>query len=416
MVYEVDYDNYIICKYKVTTFEKGVHHKIANRIARELSTGTWIPLPQEKCLEEFFARVILPLETLSENIFTMRIAIPIIDVDLTFGGLPNLLSIIAGDVFALTEIKAIRLEELSLPPCVLKGFKGPKFGVDGWKKYFEGKEVLFGVMIRPSIGLTTEEYVRFSEKAFKAGADMVLDDRFLVNQQVCPILDRVDKMSKLIKQMHEKKAHVANVTSEIGKVKGLIKEIEEKGCGFVFVDISGVGFPYLQEIADDSSSGCFVGAYIGNYPIQSYGVGLDVLFKLSRLAGADASYTPPPIGRMFTIGEIENPQEKTVEWVNILKAKMQNLKPTLPWIAGGVHPGNIEVNMKLLGKDIAIIASGSVFAHMNGLTSGVAAFRKVIDGVLDGKSTLEISKDKDVDTALKQWGFVKPEAFSDLIE
>ena len=67
---------------------------------------------------------------------------------------PNILSSIAGNIFGMKAVKAIRLEDVSFPKSILKSFSGPKFGIEGIRKMMKIKEqALLGTIIKPKLGL-----------------------------------------------------------------------------------------------------------------------------------------------------------------------------------------------------------------------------------------------------------------------
>ena len=123
----IDPDAYVICKYKMVT---DLDMKLAAAaIATEQSTGTWtgISTLNDEIFERYSGRVI----DIQGNVAT--IAYPVEDFSLDIGGVPQILSVIAGNLFGLEALKGVRLEDVVFPQSMLREFKGPKFGIDGMR-------------------------------------------------------------------------------------------------------------------------------------------------------------------------------------------------------------------------------------------------------------------------------------------
>ena len=124
----IDTDAYVVCKYKIAT---NIDMKVAAAaIATEESTGTWtgISTLNDVVFEKYSGRVI----DISNNVAT--IAYPVDDFSLDIGGVPQILSVISGNLFGLEGLSGVRLEDVNFPPSMLKEFKGPKLGIDGLRK------------------------------------------------------------------------------------------------------------------------------------------------------------------------------------------------------------------------------------------------------------------------------------------
>ena len=100
---DIDVDKYVICDYKVTT--QLPMEKAANSIAAEQSTGTWTDLTTttQKIVDNYGAKV------LSMDGNMTRIAYPVEDFSIEVGGIPQILSVIAGNLFGLESIDKLRL-------------------------------------------------------------------------------------------------------------------------------------------------------------------------------------------------------------------------------------------------------------------------------------------------------------------
>ena len=106
---EIDVDRYVICDYRVTTDLP--MEKAANAIAAEQSTGTWTDLTTttQRIVDNYGAKV------LSIEGDMTRIAYPVEDFSIEVGGIPQILSVIAGNLFGLESVHKLRLEDVFFP-------------------------------------------------------------------------------------------------------------------------------------------------------------------------------------------------------------------------------------------------------------------------------------------------------------
>ena len=137
--YEVK-DTDILAAFRVSP-QPGVPAEEAGAaVAAESSTGTWTTVWTDglTSLDRYKGRCydVEPLDDDEEDQYIMYIAYPL---DLfEEGSVTNLLTSIVGNVFGFKALRALRLEDLRIPPAYTKTFQGPPHGVqverDRWNK------------------------------------------------------------------------------------------------------------------------------------------------------------------------------------------------------------------------------------------------------------------------------------------
>jgi len=97
---------------------------------------------------------------------------------------------------------------------------------------------------------------------------------------------------------------------------------------------------------------------------------------------------------------------KEVRRINdFLRSEWYGLKTVMPVSSGGIHPGIVPINVKLLGNDIVINAGGGIHGHPWGTRAGAKAMRQAIDAVMKGIPLKEYAKrHPELELALKKWG------------
>ena len=154
-----DPDEYVVCKYRVTT-DLPIE-KAAEAIAAEQSTGTWtgISTLDSGIFETLGARI----TRIEGDVITVEF--PAEDFSIEVGSVPQILSVIAGNLFGLGSLKGVRLEDVTFPRSITSQFKGPKFGADGLRKILDRPEKpLVGTIVKPKIGLSPKWFRRRSQR------------------------------------------------------------------------------------------------------------------------------------------------------------------------------------------------------------------------------------------------------------
>ena len=398
---EIDVDRYVICDYRVTT--QLPMEKAANSIAAEQSTGTWTDLTTttQKIVDNYGAKV------LSMDGNMTRIAYPVEDFSIEVGGIPQILSVIAGNLFGLESIDKLRLEDVFFPKCIQEMYRGPKFGVDGLRKILQRPEKpLVGTIVKPKIGLPPKETAEYVYEAGAGGLTNSKDDETLVDQKFCPIEDRTvavaEALDRLASEGHQM-VHAINISTNGDKIVELAEKVQEWGARELMVDVITCGFGAVQALAEDPSIKVPVhvhrtmhGAFTKD-PL--HGVAMLPLTKLTRMCGGDALH----IGTLG-VGKMSGSSKEDSN----LKACLGDdvpYKTVMPVCSGGVYPGIVADIIERSGFDVQIQAGGGVAGHPDGVRAGAKGMCQAVDAAFLGISKEEYAKDhKELAIALEKWG------------
>ena len=397
----VDQDKYVVCKYRVTTDLP--MEKAAEAIAAEQSTGTWagISTLNTEIFNNLGARVV---DISGDEII---VEFPTEDFSIEVGAVPQILSVIAGNLFGLGALKGVRLEDVTFPKEILDQFKGPKFGADGIRKALDRPEKpLVGTIVKPKIGLNPKDTAKYVYEAGSGGLTNSKDDETLVDQKFCPIEDRTiavaEALDKLESEGH-KMMHAINVSTRNDKIVELAEKVQEWGAREIMVDVITCGFGAVQAIAEDPSIKVPIhvhrtmhGAFTKD-PL--HGVAMLPLTKLVRMCGGDALH----IGTLG-VGKMSG---STKEDSNLTACLGNDVpyKPVMPVCSGGVYPGIVEDIVKKAGFNVQIQAGGGVAGHPGGVRSGAMAMSQAVDAAFLGIPKAEYAKDhKELAIALDMWG------------
>ena len=151
-------------------------------VAGESSTATWTVVWTDRLTahENYQGKCyrVVPVPNTSPQQYIAYIAYKL---DLfEEGSIPNLTSSIIGNVFGFKALKALRLEDMRIPPEYVKTFQGPPHGIINEREMLNkyGRPLL-GATTKPKLGLSPRNYGRVrnvrirdssSDQAFDAAA------------------------------------------------------------------------------------------------------------------------------------------------------------------------------------------------------------------------------------------------------
>ena len=376
-------------------------------IAKEESIGTWTELTTitRRVQERLAARVF----RVDEDKRLVWVAYPLELFDLECGGIPNLLSIVAGNLFGLSALENVRLLDIQVPRGAARFFPGPKFGVDGVRAIVGTKPGVphLGTIIKPKVGLNPKETAQVAYEAAVGGVDFVKDDETLVNQRFCPLGERVSRVMEALDRAREETGrrvlYAVNVTANHQQVLELADLALENGANMLMVDVLTAGFPAVQVLAEDPSVDVPLHIHRAMHAAMTrnprHGIHMAVIAKLVRLAGGDQLHTGTAAGKM------EKEAEEVRKINDFLRADWHGLKTVFPVASGGIHPGIVDENLKALGFDIVINAGGGIHGHPMGVRAGATAMRQAIEAALEGVPVEEYAKTHvELRVALEKWG------------
>lgn len=409
-VVEVRYVDFVNLKYEpsatdvICTFHvepEGISIKeAAGGVAAESSVGTWTELTTAKPYVENLAAHVFSIKK-----STVKIAYPLELFEAE--NVPNILSSVAGNVFGLRALKNLRLEDIELPPEILRRYKGPKFGISGIRKLLGVSDrPLIGTIIKPKLGLRTVDHAKVAYEAWIGGCDIVKDDENLSNQRFNPFEERLVKTlearDKAEKETSQRKVYMINVTAETNEMMKRAKSVLSQGGEYIMVDILTCGFAALQTLRNLDLNLAIHAHRAGHAAFTKnprHGISMKVMAKIARMIGVDQLHIGTVVGKMFETSE------EVTENCKALKKEMNGLRQVFPVASGGLYPGIVPALVRFFGKDVIIQAGGGIHGHSDGTVAGARAMRQAVDATLTGTLLDEYAeKHRELRIALETWG------------
>ncbi len=399
---DIDPDAFVVCDYRVTTDMP--MEKAAEAIAAEQSTGTWtgITTLNDDVFEKYGARV----EKINKD--NVRIAYPVADFSLEVGAVPQILSVIAGNLFGLESIGKLRLEDVFFPKCMLKEFKGPKFGIEGIRKALDRPEKpLVGTIVKPKIGLPPKEFANYVYEAGKGGLTNSKDDETLVDQTFCPIEDRTVAVAEALDRLESeghKMMHAINVSTAGHRILEVAEKVQSWGAREIMVDVITCGFSAVQALAEDPSIKVPIHVHRTMHGAMTrdplHGISMLPITKIVRMCGGDALHIGTlGVGKMSGDPRDHHNLDACLDDITV------PYRTVMPVCSGGVYPGIVGKIIDAAGFDVQIQAGGGVAGHPGGVVKGAMAMSQAVDAAFAHVPAEEYAKDhEELRIALEKWG------------
>lgn len=409
--------DYLVAEYTLEPAEGVSFEKAANSVAGESSIGTWTEVKTTKDrIKEGLRPYIFCLDKERK---TIKVAY---HQDLfEQGNMPQILSSIGGNIFGMSAIKTLRLEDIYFPNKLLRSFKGPAFGIDGIRKLLGVKKrPLVGTIVKPKVGLNEKEHSEVAYETWVGGCDIVKDDENLSSLPFNKFKKRIDLTLKMCekaeKETGEKKVYMPNITAETFEMLKRAKYVKSLGGRYIMVDIITMGWAALQTVRDQNF-GMVVHAHRAGHAAFSrgpQGYSMLTIAKVARLIGVDQLHIGTAhVGKMegsvlevqAIESEIENKFVKENTGQHVLEQNWLSIKPVLAVASGGLHPGSVPKLIERMGTDIVIQAGGGIHGNKFGTRGGAKAMREAVDAVIKNIPLEKYAeKSKELKAAIEQWG------------
>jgi ribulose-bisphosphate carboxylase large chain len=407
--YDADYEpkeTDILAAFRITP-QAGVDPiEAAAAVAGESSTATWTVVWTDRltAYERYQAKAyrVDPVPGAPDQ-YIARIAY---DLDLfEEGSIANLTSSIIGNVFGFKALKALRLEDMRIPPHYVKTFQGPPHGIVMEREYLDkfGRPLL-GATVKPKLGLSAKNYGRVVYEALRGGLDFTKDDENINSQAFMRWRDRflysIEGVNRAMAETGEVKGHYLNVTAatmeEMYERAEFAKEI---GSVIVMIDLT-IGFTAMQSMSRWARrNGVLLHLHRAGHSTytrqKSHGVNFRVLAKWCRLLGVDHLHAGTVVGKLegdpnsvrgyYDVLRLDHVPQNPDRGI-YFDQQWASLPAVMPVASGGIHAGQMHELLHLLGEDVVLQFGGGTIGHPMGIAAGAAANRIAVEAMIKARN------------------------------
>jgi len=377
--------------------------KAAAVIAGEQSSGTFVKLPGETAglIAAAGARIEHLQETgvasapslpcrIESDRYTrgiMRLSWPMTNMG---ASLTNTLATVAGNLFELAEVSALRLLDIHFPEDFAKAYPGPAFGVAGTRALAGvARGPLIGTIVKPSVGLSPEDTAALALQLAQGGIDFIKDDELQGDGPHCPFAARVRQVMAMLNghadKTGKKVMYAFNITGEIDEMKRNADLVVAHGGTCLMVSLHSVGLAGMTAIRRHAELPLH--GHRNGWGIYSrsphIGVSYRAWQKFWRLAGAD---------HLHVNGLSNKFSEPDASVIGSARAVAEPLFAEAPYAAmpvfsSGQTAAQAEATYKAIGtSDLIYCAGGGIMGHPSGVADGVASLRQAWEAALTGVS------------------------------
>ncbi|NDH68467.1 MAG: ribulose 1,5-bisphosphate carboxylase, partial [Gammaproteobacteria bacterium] len=205
-----------------------------------------------------------------------------------------LASVVAGNLFDLGETTGLRLLNIKIPSSYRSQFLLPKQGIDGTRLLTGVKnDALIGTIIKPNVGLSSEDTANLVSVLCEAGLDFIKDDEISGNSLFSPFSERVCAVMDKVRRYRDrtgKQVMVAfNITDETDNMRRNADLVAKEEGTSVMISLNWCGFSAVETIRRHTD--LVIHGHRNGYGAFSRHPSLGISFQpyqtLWRLAGVD---------------------------------------------------------------------------------------------------------------------------------
>ncbi len=301
------------------------------------------------------------------NVF---VAFPVANIDIETDGVSQLLCHLMGGQMDIENILACHLINVEFPKCMLKSFKGPKFGMSGAREFLGlNDKPLLGGIVKPKVGITPETLLELVKEMVEGGVNFIKEDEIMANPPLCPLEVRVPLIMNYLKD--KKVIYAVCINSDPHHVIERVKRVHELGANAVHINFwSGMG---VYKAIRDLDLPIFLhfqksGDKILTQFTHAFHIKWNFICKLAVLMGVDFIHAGMIGGYYNAGGDDMNQVVKTLQDGNVVAA-----------LSCGMHPGLVDGIRAQIGSDWMANCGGALHGHPGGTLRGVMAMRQAID-------------------------------------
>jgi ribulose-bisphosphate carboxylase large chain len=325
--------------------------------------------------------------------------------------LPNLLAMVAGNLWELKPFSGMRLMDLVLPPAFLSVYQGPQFGVGGTRRVTGVYDrPLIGTIIKPSIGQTPAATAVQVRILAEAEIDFIKDDELQSDGPGCPFRDRVDAVQQVLNrycaQTGRRVMYAANITGDVDEMLERLEHIAACEGMCAMVSINSIGLPAMKMVRAHSKvviHGHRNGwGLLGRSP--AIGMSFVAFQKLWRLAGVDHLH----------VNGLRNKFCETDK--SVLASARECLTPmfgngyagceVMPVFSSGQSARQAADTYKALGSnDLIFACGGGIMGHTMGVAAGVLSLQQAWEAAMKEITLVEYARNRpELKAALEMFG------------
>ena len=369
---EIDLNKYFIVKYflesKTTLEDAAWNLAIGQSVGNPKVRNHW---ETDELFENHSCKIIIPNnpKILQEKSGIIEIAFPSINIDFNTDGISHLLVNIMGGQLDINDIDKCQVLDINFPDYVHKSFLGPKFGIEGIRKFTGVKDKpLFGAIVKPKTGITPQVLLEMVKELVEGGVNFIKEDEILSDPIFCPIELRVPLIMDYLKDKNV--VYCVSIHADPHHILDRVKQVYELGgngvhvnfwCGLgVYKSIRELDLPIFVHFQKS-------GDKILTNKNHDFHIDWRVICKLAGMMGVDFIHAGM-IGGYYKWDE-----QEVIDSINILHE--YNVMPAL---SCGFNSSLTQMVTDKVGNNYMANVGGAIHGHKDGTLAGALEMKKSI--------------------------------------
>ena len=394
----------IIAKYLIETPHPV--EQVAEMIAGEQSSGTFLPVPGET--EELKKRARAKVAAIEMRDEVAQPSLPGVrpgaesgsavyrraEITLQFPfdnigcNLPTLMATVSGNLYELSDHSGCKLMDIELPKEFAERYPGPKFGIEGTRRLagVEDRPII-GTIVKPSVGLTPEQTAVLIRELGEAGIDFIKDDELMADPPHSPLALRVEyamrEINALADRTGRKPMYAVNITDDLDAMQRHYDTVLKAGGTCVMVSLNHVGIVGVNKLR----SFC-------ELPIHGHrngwgmwtrhpllGIDFRVYQKIWRALGVDHLHVNGLQNKFW------EPDDSVVRSIHAMREPLWGGYYAMPVVSSGQWGGQAPETLRQTGtQDVIYVAGGGIMAHPAGPAAGLRGIQQAWEAAALGVS------------------------------
>ena len=327
--------------------------------------------------------------------------------------LPTLAATLAGNLYDLGETTGVRLLKIELTTDFRDRFWRPLQGVAGTRRstgVHDGP--LMGTIIKPNVGLRTEETAALAGKLCEAGVDFIKDDECCADPEHAPIEQRIVALMEVVRRWRDRTGKLVmvafNITDEFDAMRRHADLVEREGGSCVMVSLNWVGFSAVQALR--SHTGLAIHGHRNGFGMFSRCPALGMDFQpyqaLWRLTGVDHMHVHGLDGKFAQdAAEVTGGAR---DCLTPLASPADEGDIVMPVFSSGQWAGTLPATAQAVPSgDFLFMCGGGILAHPGGAAAGVKSLRQAWRAIKAGQSLTAAEDARELYEALTFFGKAK---------
>lgn len=336
----------------------------------------------------------------------VTISFPVANVG---ANLATLAATVAGNLYDLGEATGLRLDTIRLPGAFRNRFALPKRGIAGTRALTGvAHGAIVGSIIKPNVGLSTDDTASLVARLSAAGLDFIKDDEVCADPDHAPLAARIPAVMAAVRAHRDKTGKSVmvafNITDETDAMRRHADLIAREGGTCAMVSLNWCGFSAIETLRASTDLALHghrngFGAF-SRHPLL--GISFQAYQTLWRLAGVDHMHVHGVQGKFAQ--DDEEVISSARDCVTALTDGGDDR--VMPAFSSGQWAGTVPATFEAIGHtDVMFLSGGGIMAHPGGPAAGVVSIRQAWEAVADGQSLTDAARShRELRQALETFG------------